>query len=78
MIESKLLAAPLKIAEIGFRMAKLRIALPPPLPPSLLRLMQQEIRLDVHQAEQRLGMHWTPLEDGIEDTAHWFLSSQHR
>lgn len=78
MIESKLLAAPLKIAEIGFRMAKLRIALPPPLPPSLLRLMQQEIRLEVQQAEQRLGMHWTPLEDGIEDTAHWFLSSQHR
>jgi nucleoside-diphosphate-sugar epimerase len=78
MIESRLLAAPLKIAEIGFRMAKLRIALPPPLPSSLLRLMRQEIRLDVQQAEQRLRMHWTPLEDGIEETAHWFLSSQHR
>lgn len=76
MLEGKLFAPPLKIAEIAAQKLKLRIRVPPPIPPSLLRLMQQEIRLDVQQVERELGIQWTPLEDGIEETAHWFLSTQ--
>jgi len=72
--EAKLLAPPLKILESALRAAKLSAArVPPPMPPSLLRLMQQEIRLDVSRAQQVLGLRWTALEAGIDETARWYL-----
>lgn len=76
MLESKLFAPPLKIAEIAVRKAKLRLPLPPPIPPSLLRLMQQEIRLDVRRIERQLGLQWTPMEGGIDEAARWYLSTR--
>jgi nucleoside-diphosphate-sugar epimerase len=71
-IESKLLAPPLKIAEIVCRQASMSsLRLPEPIPPSLLRLFRQEIRLDVTRAEQSLQLRWTALATGLEQAANW-------
>jgi nucleoside-diphosphate-sugar epimerase len=73
-IESKLLAPPLKVAEIlAARLApRLSAALPQPIPPSLVRLFGQEIRMIVGRAELDLGMEWTPLEQGLRMTVDWY------
>jgi 2-alkyl-3-oxoalkanoate reductase len=71
-IETKLLAPPLKIVEILCQKAKMTSAgLPEPIPPSLLRLFQQDIRLDVERAQQLLQMRWTALANGLELAASW-------
>jgi nucleoside-diphosphate-sugar epimerase len=75
-IEAKMLAPPLKIAEILGRAGKFDIRrLPPPIPPSLLRLMRQEIRLDTRRAEAELGLRWKDLDAALAETARWFLDS---
>jgi 2-alkyl-3-oxoalkanoate reductase len=76
-IETKLLAPPLKIAEILARICKLDGRLvPPPIPPSLLRLMGQEIRLDTRRAEADLGLRWTPFDSTLEEAAKWFIDAK--
>jgi nucleoside-diphosphate-sugar epimerase len=71
-LETKLLAPPLKIAEILCARAGLRASrLPEPIPPSLLRLCRQEIRLDVGAAEESLQMSWTDLDQGLQRAAGW-------
>ena len=75
-LETKLLAPPFKIAEILGRILKLNARhLPPPIPPSLLRLMGQEIRLDTQAAQTELGMRWKDLTGALADTAGWFLAA---
>jgi nucleoside-diphosphate-sugar epimerase len=70
--ESKILAPPLKIAEILSARAGLRsLRLPEAIPPSLLRLCQQDIRLDIHAAERGLQLSWTTLEAGLAAAAAW-------
>jgi nucleoside-diphosphate-sugar epimerase len=72
-LEARLLAPPLKIAEILLGKAHLRsIRLPEPIPPSLLRLWRQDLRLDVTHAEQQLQLRWTALAVGLERSARWF------
>ena len=72
-IETKLLAPPLKIAEILCRKARITaLRLPEAIPSSLLRLCQQDIRLDVARAEQLLQLRWTALDDGLRQAARWF------
>jgi nucleoside-diphosphate-sugar epimerase len=72
-LETRLLAPPLKIAEILLARAHLRaITLPEPIPPSLLRLWQQDMRLDVTRAEQTLQLRWTSLADGLRQSARWY------
>jgi 2-alkyl-3-oxoalkanoate reductase len=76
-IEGKLLAPPLKIAEILGRACKLDAALvPPPIPPSLIRLMGQEIRLDTRRVEAELGLHFRDIDAALRATARWFLESE--
>lgn len=76
-IEGKVLAPPLKIAEILCRVCKLNAwYLPQPIPPSLIRSMGQEIRLDSRKAEAELGLLWRDLDASIDETAHWFLESE--
>jgi len=76
-IEGKLLAPPLKIAEILCRVCKLDAArLPPPIPPSLIRLMGQEIRLDTRRAEADLGLRFRDVDEALTSTARWFLESK--
>lgn len=66
--ETLLLAPALKIAEkIGQRFGV--GTLPAPLPPSLLRLWGQDIRLDSRRASQAWDMRWTPLEAGLRQCA---------
>lgn len=69
-LETRLWAAPLRAAEIAARMARLGGRhIPPPIPPSLLSLWGQDLRLDVRKAEDVLGMAWTPLDAGLRATA---------
>jgi 2-alkyl-3-oxoalkanoate reductase len=75
-LEAKLLAPPLKIAEILARRLKLGASrLPPPIPPSLLRLMSQEIRLDTQSVESELGIRWKELHTSLHETARWYLGA---
>jgi nucleoside-diphosphate-sugar epimerase len=78
-LETKLLAPPLKIAEIVSRKAKVGAhLLPPPIPPSLLRLMSQEIRLDSRAAQTALGIAWKELDASFSETARWFAQRNRR
>ena len=76
-IETKLLAPPLKVAEIVARTLKLKARRPPqPIPPSLIRLMGQEIRLDTRRAEAELGLRTRDIDETLDETAQWFLKSE--
>jgi len=76
-LETKMLAPPLKVAEIIARAARIDTRrLPAPLPSSLLRLMGQDIRLDTRRAETELGMRWRDLDTSLAGTARWFLNSE--
>ena len=71
-IETRLLAPPLKIAEILCGKLHIPLRLPEPIPPSLLHLWSQDIRLDSSKAEQVLKVQWTDLEAGLRESAAWF------
>ncbi len=71
-LETKLLAIPLKLAEVLLRG---RVPTPPPLPPALLRLCGQDLRLDVGKAERRLDASWTPLAAGIAAASQTYRRS---
>jgi nucleoside-diphosphate-sugar epimerase len=69
-VETKLLAPALKIAEILAGKLKMNVRrLPPPIPPSLLRLMGQDIRLDTRRAQTVLGLEWLNLDAALQVTA---------
>jgi nucleoside-diphosphate-sugar epimerase len=75
-LETRLLAPPLKIAELAAeRLGLKRVRIPPAVPPSFRQLCSQEIRLNVDRAERTLGMTWTPLPLGLAATAQWCLSA---
>jgi nucleoside-diphosphate-sugar epimerase len=67
-IETRLLAPPLKLAEIAARALRLPHP-PPPLPASLLQLCAQDVELSSAKAMRVLGAVWTPLEDGLRQAA---------
>jgi nucleoside-diphosphate-sugar epimerase len=76
-IEGKLVAPPLKVAEILFRACKHNSArLPLPIPPSLIRLMGQQIRLDTKRAQADLGLRFRDIDEALGSTARWFLGSE--
>jgi nucleoside-diphosphate-sugar epimerase len=77
-IESKILAAPLKALEIAARAAGFGRFAPPPIPPSLLRLMCQEIRLMPTHAQQELDWTCKPLEQGLAEAAQWYCRTTGR
>jgi nucleoside-diphosphate-sugar epimerase len=69
-LETRLLAPPLKVAELTIgRFPFIARQLPPPIPPSFSHLCAQEIRLDVAAVEVVLGLKWTPLEVGLQAAA---------
>jgi nucleoside-diphosphate-sugar epimerase len=69
-IETKLFAPPLKIAEIlARRLGGGARDLPPPIPPSLLGLWRQEIRLTMDKTREELDLTVRPLEEGLRETA---------
>lgn len=79
LLERFVLAPPLKLAEILARQLRLRLRLelrpPAPIRPWLLRICRQELRLDAGKAERVLGIDWTPLEQGLRETAAWYAAS---
>lgn len=62
---STVLGVPLKVLE----RLKLGAALPPGIPPSLLRLWAQDIRLDASRASAALGVRWTPYASMLAECA---------
>lgn len=71
-LETRLLAVPLRLLEIGARRARLRWHPPPAVPPSLLALMRQEIRLDTSRAQRALDLQCRDLAGALAETAAWF------
>lgn len=63
------LGAALKVAAVVARRlpAARKTELPVRLPPSLLRLWRQDIRLDTSRAERELDVRWTSLEQGLRN-----------
>lgn len=70
-LEGKLLAPPLKIAEILAGKVGLARLVPPPIPPSLVRTWRHDIRLLSARAETELGISWRDLGAGLAETAAW-------
>jgi nucleoside-diphosphate-sugar epimerase len=78
-IERVAYAPLLKLAEIAVRLAPLRnFEPPPPIRPWLLELCRHRIEMDVHAAEEALGVRWTALDAGLAATAAWFHSNAMR
>jgi nucleoside-diphosphate-sugar epimerase len=71
-IETKVLAPPLKIAEIvGSRIGASWLARMPAIPASALATFAQESKLNAADATSILGLSWTPLEEGLKRTVRW-------
>lgn len=75
--DSILAGPPLKIAELLFKYIKKRSrSLPEPIPPGLVKLWGQQIRLDAQHATQTLGIVWTSYAQSLECSAAWFSESE--
>jgi nucleoside-diphosphate-sugar epimerase len=74
LFEQYLLAPPLKIAELASRRLRFRWRPPVPIRPWFVRLCGQALRLDVGKAERDLGLRWTPLDQGLRESAAWLLA----
>jgi nucleoside-diphosphate-sugar epimerase len=76
MLEAMLLAPPLQIAKLASqRVGMDPTRLPAPMPPSLLRLWRQRIRLDSRKADALLSFTRTSPEQGLARSAEWFRST---
>jgi nucleoside-diphosphate-sugar epimerase len=74
--DSFLLSPPLKLAELCLRyFGKRSTHLPEPIPPGLVQLWGQQIRLDAGQATQKLGIAWTSYAHALQCSAAWFSES---
>lgn len=66
LLEGLVLAPALKAVQLAARLFGAdSAAVPEPMPPSLLRLFSQNIRLDGRKSEDRLGLHFKPLMTGL-------------
>jgi nucleoside-diphosphate-sugar epimerase len=71
-LDSWLAGPPLKLAQmVGKRLQWRTSALPDYMPPGLMGLWAQHIRLDATQASQRLGIVWTTYAAGLQSSAAW-------
>ena len=76
-IEARLIAPPLQILKLAqARLAKGAPAMFDPIPPSLVGLWGQRIRLDHRKADALLDMKWTSRITGVTESANWFLAKQ--
>jgi nucleoside-diphosphate-sugar epimerase len=73
IVEQHVLAPPLKIAEKMSSMLHMDWRPPEPIRPWLLRLCGHPLRMDVRKAERMLGIQWTPLDRGLQESAAWLL-----
>jgi nucleoside-diphosphate-sugar epimerase len=76
MLEAAVLAPPLQMVKIAAqRIGMDPTIIPEPIPPSLLRLWRQQIRLDSRKAAALLTFPHTPPEEGLARAADWFRSA---
>lgn len=75
-LETKLAAPALRLTAISARLGRLKIRLPDAITPSLAALFRQDIRLDVHNVSERLGLHETSLEWGLAASARWLTTGR--
>lgn len=72
-LDAKVVSPFLKVADIIARkLGRLSSPLPEPLPPSLLKLWRQQIRLDVSALQDVLGVRPMPYSVSLSDSADWF------
>ena len=71
-IESKLISPPLKALEHLSDRGWIKAFETPCIPPSLLRLWSQHIRLDSTRIARELGLEWTPYEKALKNSASYF------
>ncbi len=73
-LEQNVFAPPLKIAELIARAVGMDPArLPGPMPPSFMRTLRQELRLDTRRAAAQLGLRWTSVDRMVEEAARDLL-----
>ncbi|MDB5778175.1 MAG: NAD(P)-dependent oxidoreductase [Polaromonas sp.] len=71
-LDSWMAGPPLKLAQMVSKRFQWRAAaLPDYMPPGLMGLWSQHIRLDAKHASQRLGIVWTPYAAGLQSSAEW-------
>ena len=75
-VETMLLAPTLQMAKLAGRRLGFRPGLlPEPIPPSMLSLWPQRMRLDCREAHNMLQLRHTPLQQGVLLSADWFRST---
>jgi len=72
LMETRVIAPPLKAAERLSNRGWLKISNIQSMPPSLLRLWRQQIRLDSSRIEDALGLAWKPYYEGLNDSVDYF------
>ncbi len=77
-LEQKLLAVPLKLAQLAAARAHVSAAwIPDPITPSLLRSCGLDVTYDAGRAATALGCAPTSLERGLTLSATWFVDGRH-
>jgi nucleoside-diphosphate-sugar epimerase len=75
-MDSLVAGPPLKMAELLLKyFGKRSGSLPEPIPPGLIKLWSQHIRLDAQHATQKLGITWTSYGSALQCSAAWFSES---
>lgn len=70
-LDSHLASPALKLAQMLCRCLHLPTdAIPEPMPPGLVRLWAQQMRLDSRAASAQLGLRWTPYLQALADSVH--------
>ena len=76
ILEAAILAPPLQVAKLAARLTGVDpTVLPAPIPPSVVRLFRQRIRLDSRKAGALLAFPRTLPEQGLARSADWFRSA---
>ncbi len=76
-LDAQLAAAPLRAWErIAPRLGVPARFVPPALPPSLLTLFAMDRRMRAGFAGEQLDLKWTPFNDGLADSAQWYLAQR--
>lgn len=71
-VESRLVAPPLKALERLSDKGWIKAPQIPCIPPSLLRLWSQQIKLDSSRITHELGLEWTPYETALTNSESYF------
>jgi nucleoside-diphosphate-sugar epimerase len=70
-LDSFIAGPPLKVAQRAMKYAGIAAALPDPIPPGLIRLWAQHIKLDAAVASRELGVRWTPYDASMQSCVNW-------